>query len=85
MRINAGLESGDRRRHRAGMRTAAAAALAQYLLKQRRGEKIREMIVVDVRTALARGDREHAHELFAALRHFLASHPQYCRANLPTG
>lgn len=68
------------------MRTAAAAALAQYLLKQGRGpEKIREMIVEDVRTALARGDREHAHELFAALRHFLASHPQYCRANLPTG
>ncbi len=57
----------------------AAAALAEYLLKQRRGsEKIHEMIVEDIRAALRRGDREHAHELFDALRHFLANHPE-CR------
>ena len=53
----------------------AAAALAETLLKQRRGpEKIHTMIVEDIRAALQRGDREHARELFAALRHFLASY-----------
>ena len=57
----------------------AATALAEYLLKQRRGAaKIHEMIVEDIRAALHRGDREHARELFAALRHFLATHPEHC-------
>src|SRR4029079_1881885 len=43
----------------------AAAAFGEYLLKQRRGpEKIHEMIVEDIRAALHRGDRKHAHELF---------------------
>jgi hypothetical protein len=55
----------------------AAAALAETLLKQRRGpDKIHTMIVEDIRAALSRGDREHARELFAALRHFLATHPE---------
>jgi hypothetical protein len=55
----------------------AAAALAEYLLKQRHGqEKVHEMIVEDIRAALHRGDRQHARELFAALRHFLATHPE---------
>jgi hypothetical protein len=54
----------------------AAAALAEYLLKQRHGsDKIHVMIVEDIRAALHRGDREHAHELFSALRHFLETHP----------
>jgi hypothetical protein len=58
----------------------AATALAEYLLKQRRGvAKIHEMIVEDIRAALHRGDREHARELFAALRHFLATHPEHCK------
>lgn len=58
----------------------AAAALAEYLLKQRRGpEKIHTMIVEDIRAALRRGDRAHARELFAALRHFLATHPEHCQ------
>jgi len=56
----------------------AAAAFAEYLLKQRGGpEKIREMIVDDIRAALHRGDREHALELFGALRHFLSVCPEY--------
>ncbi len=56
----------------------AAAALAEYLLKQRRGpEKIHQMIVEDIRAALHRGDRKHAGELFAALRHFLKEHPEH--------
>ena len=55
-----------------------AAALAETLLKQRRGpEKIHTMIVEDIRAALRRGDRKHARELFAALRHFLATHPEH--------
>jgi len=57
----------------------AATALASYLLKQRHGpDKIRVMIVEDIRAALERGDRRHAKELFAALRHFMASHPEIC-------
>jgi hypothetical protein len=56
----------------------AAAALAEYLLKQRRGaDKIHRMIVEDIRAALRRGDRKHAGELFAALRHFLKEHPEH--------
>jgi len=56
----------------------AAAALAEYLLKQRRGpDKIHQMIVEDIRAALHRGDREHASQLFAALRHFLETHPEH--------
>lgn len=56
----------------------AAAALAGYLLKQRRGvDKIHCMIVEDIRAALRRGDRKHAGELFAALRHFLETHPEH--------
>jgi hypothetical protein len=35
------------------------------------------MIVEDMRAALHRGDRKHACELFAALRHFLESHPEH--------
>jgi hypothetical protein len=57
----------------------AAAALANYLLKQRRGtDKIHTMIVEDIRAALHRGDRAHARELFAALQHFLETHPEHC-------
>lgn len=55
-----------------------AAALAEQLLKQRRGaDRIHRMIVEDMRAALQRGDRKHAAELFAALRHFLESHPEH--------
>jgi hypothetical protein len=55
----------------------AAAALAEYLLKQRHGsEKIHTMIVEDIRAALQRGDHKHARELFSALRHFLETHPE---------
>jgi hypothetical protein len=55
-----------------------AAAMAEHLLKQRRGAgKIHEMIVEDMRAALQRGDRRHAAELFAALRHFTKTHPEH--------
>ena len=56
--------------------TIAAAALAEYLLHESHGpERIREMIRDDMRAALADGNREHAKELFMALRHFVTEHP----------
>jgi len=55
----------------------AAAALAGYLLQQEHGaERIAEMIRDDIRVALARHDRAHARDLFAALGHFLQTHPE---------
>ena len=55
----------------------AAAALAQYLLNQEHGaEKIRDMIIDDVRTAQARGDRQHVQTLLHVLHHFLKGHPE---------
>jgi len=53
----------------------AAAALGAYLLEQPSGAaKITDMIKDDIRDALARGDKQHARELFMALRHFLTEH-----------
>ena len=55
----------------------AAPALAQYLLHQAHGaERIKQMLRDDIRAALAHDDREHARELFMALRHFLSCHPE---------
>lgn len=55
----------------------AAAALASYLLHEQHGsEKIRDMIRDDIRDALDRNDTAHASELVAALRHFMADHPE---------
>jgi hypothetical protein len=55
----------------------AAAALASYLLKQAGGsERIRTMIVDDIKQALDEGRVDHAAELFMALRHFLSEHPE---------
>ena len=55
---------------------AAASALASYLLNRPEGvHDIREMIVDDIRSARAKGHHKHAAELFAALRHFLDTHP----------
>lgn len=55
----------------------AAVALAQYLITRERGaEAIRDMLRDDIRAALRRHDRNHARELFMALRHFLSTHPE---------
>ena len=55
----------------------AAAAMGRYLLKGPHGPgKIRDMIRDDIRTALTRDDRDHARELFMALRQFLDAHPE---------
>jgi aryl-alcohol dehydrogenase-like predicted oxidoreductase len=55
----------------------AAAALAQYLLSRKHGaETICDMLRDDIRAAPRRNDRDHAHELLMALRHFLSTHPE---------
>ncbi len=58
----------------------AAAALASYLMHAPHGPaKIREMITDDIRKALWREDRDHAAKLLAALKHFIAEHPEAAR------
>ncbi len=55
----------------------AAAALADYLLHKDHGaDRIRAMIVDDIRSALRDGRPAHASELMHVLRHFLAAHPE---------
>jgi hypothetical protein len=56
----------------------AATALAQYLLSQSHGvEKVRDMIVDDMRQAQRSGaNREKALTLLHVLHHFLKTHPE---------
>ncbi|HWU54033.1 MAG TPA: hypothetical protein VN175_00940 [Rhizomicrobium sp.] len=55
----------------------AAAILGQYLLHQQHGpERIRQMLVDDIRSALRGGDIKHAAELVAALHHLFAAYPE---------
>jgi hypothetical protein len=62
----------------------ASAALAQYLSKQEHGmEKIRDMIVDDIRLAQQRRDKAHILTLLHVLHHFLKSHPEICPPQLP--
>src|SRR5205085_9642131 len=52
----------------------AATAFAQYLLKREHGmEKIRDMIVDDIRQAQQRQDKTHILTLLHVLHHFLKS------------
>ena len=54
----------------------AAAALASYLLHMQHGtEKIRDMIVDDIKTAIAAQHNAHAAELLMALRHLYQTNP----------
>lgn len=54
----------------------AATALAQYLTYQDHGEeKIRDMIVDDIRASQARNDRQRVLALLHVLHHFLKAHP----------
>jgi hypothetical protein len=62
----------------------AATALAQYLSNQARGmEKIRDMIVEDIRRAQQRQDKAHVVTLLHVLHHFLKSHPEVCPPQHP--
>lgn len=54
-----------------------AAALAQYLLAQPHGaEKIRDMIIDDLRKARSCNDSDRAREFALLLTHFLEAHPE---------
>jgi hypothetical protein len=56
----------------------AASAMAQYLLSLEHGsEKVRDMIVDDIRQAQRlRGDEDHMVTLLHVLHHFLKTHPE---------
>ena len=55
---------------------AAAAMLGNYLLESEPGcEKIRDMLVDGIRTAVRQHDVPHARQLVSMLRHFLHEHP----------
>ena len=59
-----------------------ATEIAWDLLQRPGGAlSIRQLIVDDFRAALANGNRHHAAELLATLRHFLHHHPE---ARAPT-
>lgn len=54
-----------------------AATLGSYLVHSAHGpERIRDMMVDDVRIAVRRHDVAHARQLVGALRHFLQEHPE---------
>jgi hypothetical protein len=62
----------------------AAAALGQYLSNQEHGmEKIRDMIVDDIREAQQRQDKAQTLTLLHVLHHFLKSHPEVRPAQHP--
>src|SRR6516164_2373073 len=62
----------------------AAAALAQYLLSQQHGkEKVRDMIVDDIRQAQRGGDKQHVLTLLHVLHHFLKVHREAEPFRLP--
>jgi hypothetical protein len=54
-----------------------AAGLAETLLKQRYGaERVRHMIIDDIKAARQRGDNKHVYELLVCLKCFLEEHPE---------
>ncbi len=55
----------------------AATAIGEHLLGQKHGaERIRDMMIDDIRLALGRDDRAHADELRMTLGRFLDDHLQ---------
>jgi len=55
----------------------AAAALAEYLLMREHGlERVRDMIVDDIREAQHRRDKAHVLTLLHVLHHFLKTYPE---------
>jgi len=60
--------------------TFDAALMGDYLMHKHHGsQKVNEMICDDIRAALHEGNAQHAHELFAVLRGFIAEHPEAAR------
>ena len=61
-----------------------AAALAQYLLSREHGtERVRDMIVDDIRQAQHRDDKAHVQTLLHVLHHFLKTYPEVCPLQHP--
>jgi len=59
----------------------AAATLGQYLLHQQHGpERIRQMLVDDIRAAVGNGNIKHAAELVSALHHLMSTYRGVGRA-----
>ena len=57
-----------------------AALMGEYLMHTHHGpQKVHEMICDDIRAALHSDDLQHATELFAVLRGFLAENPEAAR------
>lgn len=55
----------------------AATALAQYLLSQECGtEKVRDMIIDDIRNCQRHDNKQHVLTLLHVLHHFLKTHPE---------
>ncbi len=58
----------------------AAAVLADFLMHAHHGpQRVQAMICDDIRAALHRDDLDHAKRLFAALHHFMDTHPEAAR------
>lgn len=63
-----------------GLPDVNAAALADYMLHVHHGpQRVAGMISDDLRSALHRGDKARARELFAVLQHFIQIHPGAAR------
>jgi hypothetical protein len=54
----------------------AATAVAYVLCQERANDKIRDMIIDDIRRAQLRADGKHAQTLLHVLHHFLKTHPE---------
>ncbi len=66
------------------MHEIIATALASYLQRQEHGiEKVRDMIVDDVRQAQHCGDEEHVLTLLQVLHQFLRTHPEAIPSHHP--
>jgi DNA repair protein RadC len=62
----------------------AATALAQYVLSQEHGtEKVRDMIVDDIRQSQRIGDKQHVVTLLHVLHHFLKTHREAAPSQHP--
>lgn len=61
-----------------------ATAMGHYLLQQSGGaDRIRDIIIDDVRSAQGCGDRRKVQTLLHVLHHFLKGHPEACRVLRP--
>ena len=54
----------------------AATAVAYVLCQERASEKVRDMIIGNLRRAQLRGDGKHTQTVLHVLHHFLKTHPE---------